>query len=665
MTHYKGNLRDIAFNLFEVNRLAERLAATPGGELDEATIRTVLDEVVRLAETQFAASFAAGDRNPPVFDAATHTVTLSPEMKASYAAVVDSGFTLVDLPLDLGGSGAPAAVRWAIAELLLGANPALYLYLSGYPWSAILWRIGNAQQKRIARMAIERGWGATMLLTEPDAGSDVGAGRTKAEEQPDGTWHITGVKRFITSGEHDLTENILHLVLARPVGAKPGTKGLSLFLVPKFMVDPESGALGERNGVFATNLEHKMGIRGSATCEMTFGAERPAVGWLVGDTHDGIAQMFEIIEYARMLVGTKAISTLSTGYLNALAYAKQRLQGADLLQTADKTAPRVPIVRHPDVRRLLMLQKSYAEGLRALIHYTAHWQDDLAAAERGDSRIDAGLAGEMNDLLLPIEPMGLKLSFVAGEGPVIENPVRTTHDVDSLSISNTDDLGYVGESIQLVSRALAGKTPVIGFVGAPFTVASYMIEGGASRHFLNVKKLMYNDETLWRRLMGKLVDVLGPFAIMQVAAGARAIQVFDSWVGALGADDYVRYVAPYSRALIERIRSAGVPVIHFGTGAGGFFRELHAAGGDVMGVDWRLNIDQAWMDISYRSAIQGNLDPAALFAPLHEIKAKVHELLKRTGTRPGHIFNLGHGILPETPVDHVKAVVQMVREFKP
>ena len=279
--------------------------------------------------------------------------------------------------------------------------------------------------------------------------------------------------------------------------------------------------------------------------------------------------------------------------------------------------------------------------------------------------LDVDAAIIFADLLLPVEPMGLKLSFVAGEGPLIENPVRTSHDVDSLSISNTDELGYVGESIQMVSRALAGKTPVIGFVGAPFTVASYMIEGGSSRHFLNVKKLMYNDETLWRRLMGKLVDVLGPFAIMQVAAGARAIQVFDSWVGALGADDYVRYVAPYSRALIERIRSTGVPVIHFGTGAGGFFRELHAAGGDVMGVDWRLNIDQAWMDISYRSAIQGNLDPAALFAPLPELKAKVHELLKRTGTRPGHIFNLGHGILPETPVDNVKAVVQMVREFKP
>lgn len=279
--------------------------------------------------------------------------------------------------------------------------------------------------------------------------------------------------------------------------------------------------------------------------------------------------------------------------------------------------------------------------------------------------LDVDAAIIFADLLLPVEPMGLKLEFKAGEGPVIDNPVRTSHDVDTLSTSNTDDLGYVGESIQIVARALSGKVPVIGFVGAPFTVASYMIEGGASRHFLHTKRMMYQDETLWRRLMGKLVDVLAPFAVLQVAAGARAIQVFDSWVGALGADDYVRYVAPYSRALIERIRSSGVPVIHFGTGSAGYFRELHAAGGDVMGVDWRLNIDQAWMDISYRSAIQGNLDPAALFAPLPELKQKVHELLKRTGTRPGHIFNLGHGILPETPVDNVRAVVQMVREFKP
>ena len=292
---------------------------------------------------------------------------------------------------------------------------------------------------------------------------------------------------------------------------------------------------------------------------------------------------------------------------------------------------------------------------------------DLAAAVtlQPVEILDVDAAIIFADLLLPVEPMGLKLRFAAGEGPVIDNPVRTSNDVDSLSISNTDDLGYVGEAIQQVVRALAGRVPVIGFVGAPFTMASYMIEGGPSRTFLKTKSMMYRDETLWRRLMGKLVDVLGAFAVLQVTAGARIIQVFDSWVGALGPDDYVRYVAPYSRALIERIRAAGVPAIHFGTGAAGFFRELHAAGGDVMGVDWRINIDQAWMDISYRSAIQGNLDPAVLLAPLPELKARIHELLKRTGTRPGHIFNLGHGILPETPVENVKACVEIVRDFKP
>jgi uroporphyrinogen decarboxylase len=292
---------------------------------------------------------------------------------------------------------------------------------------------------------------------------------------------------------------------------------------------------------------------------------------------------------------------------------------------------------------------------------------DLAAAVtlQPVEALDVDAAIIFADLLLPVEPMGLKLSFVSGEGPKIHNPVRTSADIDGLSISNTDDLGYVGESIQTAVKALAGRVPVIGFVGAPFTMASYIIEGGPSKTFLRTKMMMYREETLWRRLMGKLVDVLGPYALLQVAAGARAIQVFDSWVGALGADDYVRYAAPYSRALIERIRTGSVPVIHFGTGAGGYFRELHAAGGDVMGVDWRINIDQAWMDISYRSAIQGNLDPAVLFAPLAELKMRVHELLKRTGSRPGHIFNTGHGILPETPVANVKAVVDIVREFKP
>jgi uroporphyrinogen decarboxylase len=277
--------------------------------------------------------------------------------------------------------------------------------------------------------------------------------------------------------------------------------------------------------------------------------------------------------------------------------------------------------------------------------------------------LDVDAAIIFADLLLPVEPMGLKLEFVSGEGPSIENPVTEPEDIDDLSTSRTDELGYVADSIQLVTRALAGRVPVIGFVGAPFTLASYMVEGGPSKTFLKTKKLMFGNETMWRRLMGKLVDVLGDFAGIQIGGGARAIQVFDSWVGALSPEDYARYVQPYSRALIERIRAAGVPVIHFGTGTGGFFRELHAAGGDVIGVDWRINIDQAWMDIGYRSAIQGNLDPAALFAPLSELRTKVTDLLRRTGTRPGHIVNLGHGILPETPVENVKAVVQIVREF--
>ncbi len=279
--------------------------------------------------------------------------------------------------------------------------------------------------------------------------------------------------------------------------------------------------------------------------------------------------------------------------------------------------------------------------------------------------LDVDAAIIFADLLLPVEPMGLRLEFVAGEGPSIDNPVTEPGDIDSLSTDRTDDLGYVGESIQRVTRALAGRVPVVGFVGAPFTLASYMIEGGPSKTFLKTKKLMYGDETMWRRLMGKLVDVLGDFAHIQISAGAKAIQVFDSWVGALGPEDYVRYVQPYSRALIERIRGGSVPVIHFGTGVSGFIRELHAAGGDVIGVDWRMNIDAAWLEIGYRSSIQGNLDPVALFAPLPELKQKVTNLLRRTGARPGHIVNLGHGLLPETPVEHVKAVVQMVREFRP
>ncbi|MGZ4595132.1 MAG: acyl-CoA dehydrogenase, partial [Actinomycetes bacterium] len=221
--------------------------------------------------------------------------------------------------------------------------------------------------------------------------------------QADGSWHIEGVKRFITSAEHDMAENIVHLVLARPEGAGPGTKGLSLFIVPKFHFDWETGELGERNGAYVTNVEHKMGLKASTTCEVTFGEQEPAVGWLVGEVHDGIAQMFKVIEFARMMVGTKAIATLSTGYLNALDYAKTRLQGPDLTKMTDKTAPRVPITHHPDVRRSLMLQKAYAEGMRALVLYTATIQDEVALAEAsGTDDAAHDLAVRLNDLLLPI-----------------------------------------------------------------------------------------------------------------------------------------------------------------------------------------------------------------------------------------------------------------------
>src|SRR6476661_8909652 len=249
-----------------------------------------------------------------------------------------------------------------------------------------------------------------MVLTEPDAGSDVGAGRTKAVKQDDGSWHIDGVKRFITSGDSgDLFENIFHLVLARPEGAGPGTKGLSLFFVPKFLFDFETGEIGERNGVYVTNVEHKMGLKVSATCELSLGQhDKPAKGWLVGETHEGIAQMFDVIEQARMMVGTKAIATLSTGYLNALEYAKERVQGADLTQMTDKAAPRVTITHHPDVRRSLMLQKAYAEGLRALVIYTASQQDAVNQAQGGNPTVPlekgsaAEVANRISDLMLPL-----------------------------------------------------------------------------------------------------------------------------------------------------------------------------------------------------------------------------------------------------------------------
>ena len=402
MGHYKSNVRDLEFNLFETLGLEKVLADEAFGDLDGESVREMLSEAARLAEGPVAESFADGDRHPPTFDPDTHVVSLPEPFKKSLSAWRDGEWFRVGLNEDIGGVPAPSMVQWAINELVLGANPPVFMFLAGPFMANILYGIGNEQQRHWASLAIDRNWGATMVLTEPDAGSDVGAGRTKAIDQGDGTWHIDGVKRFITNGDtDDLFENILHLALARPEGAQPGTKGLSLFLVPKFLPDPETGEPGERNGVFVTGLEHKMGLKVSATCELTFGQHGvPAKGWLVGDSHNGIAQMFKIIEYARMMVGTKAIATLSTGYLNALEYAKTRVQGADLTQMTDKTAPRVTILHHPDVRRALMTQKSYAEGLRALYLYTAAHQDAAAAAVV--SGADPELAERVNDLLLPI-----------------------------------------------------------------------------------------------------------------------------------------------------------------------------------------------------------------------------------------------------------------------
>ncbi len=409
MGHYRSNVRDLEFNLFEVLGREQVLGTGRYADVDVDTAREMVREMARHAENELAESLLESDRNPPVFDPVTHTVALPEAFRRSWRAYVDAQWWRMDVPPELGGTVVPPSLRWALAELVLGANPAVHMYSSGFSFSKVLYLLGTPEQQVLARHVVEGRWGATMVLTEPDAGSDVGAARTSAVQQPDGTWHLRGVKRFITSGDADIFDNVVHFVLARPQGAGPGTKGLSLFIVPTFHVDPATGALGERNGAFVTGVEHKMGLKVSTTCEVRFGEvdDLPAVGTLLGDVHDGIAQMFTIIEFARMMVGTKAIATLSTGYLNALDFARTRVQGADLTRMTDKSAPRVTITHHPDVRRSLMLQKAYAEGLRALVLFTACQQDivDLAGHAPGEG-FEPGtpqdLAARLNDLLLPL-----------------------------------------------------------------------------------------------------------------------------------------------------------------------------------------------------------------------------------------------------------------------
>ena len=441
--HFKSNLRDVEFNLFEVFGTDRVLGRGPFVDIDRDVAHDILHEAEKIATKELASSFTSSDRNPPIYDAKNRTVTMSEDFKKSFRAFKKSEAGLLGLPEEIKGIPCPPSLRWAAAEFTLGANPPIYMTNMGDSFAAVVYKRGTDEQKKIAYHMVDKKWGATMVLTEPEAGSDVGAAKAKAYKQKDGTWHVEGVKRFITGGEHDLVENIVHLVLARPVDpehpelSKPGTKGLSLFLVPKYEFDMKTGKLGARNGVYATNLEKKMGIKASPTCEMRFGEEHPAKGWLLGDEHNGIDQMFDVIEGARMMVGEKAIATLSTAYQNALEFAKTREQGADLTRSGDKSAPKVKILDHPEVRRSLMLQKGYAEGMRALVLYTATHQDTVALAEsEGKTRADkdVDMAHRMNDLLLPIvkgygsekssEQLSQSLQIFGGSGFIQDYPME-------------------------------------------------------------------------------------------------------------------------------------------------------------------------------------------------------------------------------------------------
>lgn len=267
------------------------------------------------------------------------------------------------------------------------------------------------------------------------------------------------------------------------------------------------------------------------------------------------------------------------------------------------------------------------------------------------------------DILLPLEPMGLSLEFAEGEGPIIHNPVRDRAAVDRLKMLDGSDLQYVMDAISLTRKTLAGRVPLIGFAGAPFTLASYAIEGGSSRNYLHTKQMMYAEPETWHRLMDKFARVITGYLRRQIKAGAQAVQLFDSWVGCLSAGDYAEYVMPHVQLIFEGLKHEGVPLIHFGTGTTAILKAMRQAGGDVIGIDWRIPIDEAWAMVGYDRAVQGNLDPVTLFGPMHEIERRVTDILRRAGGRPGHIFNLGHGILPNTPVEHVAATIDLVHKL--
>lgn len=443
--HYNPDMQDLRFLLYDVHGLKEKLAANPDlyPDLNPDVVEDALDQVERLATEDIAASFTEADRNPPVFDGSSGTVTMNPAFSASYAAYEASGFNRLGLPPAVGGSPAPQELVWAFNELILGANPAVYMFGSGPGFASVLHDEGTAEQKRLAELMAENGWTATMVLTEPEAGSDFGAGKATAELQADGTWHIKASKRFISGAAHDMSGNIIHFVLARPIGGKfgekgrPGTKGLSLFVVPQNHVDLQTGKILGPNGVKVTGVEDKMGLKASTTCDVEFGIDEPnlklpAVGTLLGDVHDGTRQMFRVIEMARTFVGAKAIATLSAAAQYAKRYAVQRTQGRDITRDRDKTAKSVPIAAHADVRMHgLMKPLAFVEAGRSLIFSVGSLRDeaknatDPARAEQVEARIT---------LLLPIvkgflaagvrERLPLALEVLGGSGYLKDHPLE-------------------------------------------------------------------------------------------------------------------------------------------------------------------------------------------------------------------------------------------------
>ncbi len=407
MGHYRSDRAHSRFLLFDVLGAQQVYGRAPYDEIDVPTALDLLEQVESFAQQELAESFASADHHPVRLDPVRRTVTLPADLRAALAAHVASDWMRLDAPPDLTGMHVPASLRWAATEFILGANPAVAMCSQIVPQVvAVLHKHGTPAQRRLAEIILERNWTVTMVLTEPDAGSDVGIARTRATPRDDGTWEITGTKRFITWAEHDAAENVVHMVLARPQGIDgaggPGTKGLSLFVVPNHRFDPQTGELTGRNGVVAASLEHKMGIVATPTCELVFGEREPAVGTLLGEAHDGIRQMFEILTYVRMMVGLKTIAALSSGHLNAREYAGTRKQGRELVSFGGRTQGRelVEIADHPDIRRSLLTQKAYAEGGRALVLYTATQIDRFESAQSRGS--DDPAAVERHRMLLPV-----------------------------------------------------------------------------------------------------------------------------------------------------------------------------------------------------------------------------------------------------------------------